>query len=106
MSAQNEAKVALRFSFTAPKVALKPGIRSLDPLGRACNDAVLVGVAYGRYLGGKGRLGSTAETRRTSLRVHGLSGSIWAWALSVDHGEEYVSFAAEIEIERTNAAMP
>jgi hypothetical protein len=62
--------------------------------------------AYWRYLGGKGWPRSTTETRRTNLRVHGLSGSIWAWALSVDHGEEYVSFAAEIEIERTNAAMP
>lgn len=37
--------------------------------------------AYWRYLGGKGWPRSTAETRRTSLRAHGLSGSIWAWAL-------------------------
>jgi hypothetical protein len=62
--------------------------------------------AYWRYLGGKGWPRSTAETRRTNLGVHGLSGSIWPWALSVDHGEEYVLFAAEIEMDRTNAAMP
>lgn len=38
--------------------------------------------AYWRYLGGKGWPRSTAETRRASLRVHGLSGNTWAWALT------------------------
>jgi membrane protease YdiL (CAAX protease family) len=38
--------------------------------------------AYWRYLGGKGWPRSTAEARRTSLRAHRLSGSLWAWALT------------------------
>lgn len=38
--------------------------------------------AYWRYLGGKGWPRSTAETRRASLRVHRVSGSLWVWALA------------------------
>ena len=38
--------------------------------------------AYWRYLGGHGWPRSTTATRRASLRVHGLSGSTWAWALA------------------------
>jgi membrane protease YdiL (CAAX protease family) len=38
--------------------------------------------AYWRYLGGKGWPRSTADTRRASLRVHTLSGSLWVWALA------------------------
>lgn len=38
--------------------------------------------AYWRYLGGKGWPRSTAETRRASLRVHRVSGSLWVWALT------------------------
>jgi membrane protease YdiL (CAAX protease family) len=37
---------------------------------------------YWRYLGGKGWPSSTAETRRASLRVHRLSGSLWVWAIA------------------------
>ncbi|HXW89195.1 MAG TPA: type II CAAX endopeptidase family protein [Terriglobales bacterium] len=37
---------------------------------------------YWRYLGGKGWPRSTAETRRASLRVQGLSGILWIWALT------------------------
>jgi membrane protease YdiL (CAAX protease family) len=38
--------------------------------------------AYWRYLAGKGWPRSTAETRRASLRVHRVSGTLWVWALT------------------------
>src|SRR5688572_22258404 len=60
---------------------------------------------FWRYLKGSGPPKSTSEVRRTSLRAHGLSGRVWAWAL-VAGGLGIVALVIALQVANRLVLLP
>ena len=60
---------------------------------------------FWRYLKGSGPPNSTSEVRRTSLRAHGLSGRVWAWAL-VAGGLGIVALVLALQVANRLVLLP